>query len=83
MAFFMRIKFVFLLLTIFSGWQLAAGSELKAVRFGRLIDGKGKVWTNAVVIVRGNKIDKVGGAEMAIPEGAEIIDLTRYTGIPG
>ena len=60
-----------------------ANDGVKAIRFGRLIDGKGKVWTNAVVIVRDNKVEKVGGAETAIPEGAEVIDLTRYTGIPG
>lgn len=79
----MRIKLIFLFLAIFLGSQLATGNDLKAVRFGRLIDGKGKVWTNAVVIVRGNKIDQVGAADMAIPEGAEVIDLTRFTGIPG
>lgn len=63
--------------------HLMASSDVKVVRFGRLIDGKGKVWTNVVVIVRGSKVEKVGGAETPIPEGEELIDLTRYTGIPG
>jgi imidazolonepropionase-like amidohydrolase len=61
----------------------ASASNVKALRFGRLVDGKGKVWTNAIVIVRDNKIEKVGGADLAIPQGAQVVDLTRYTGIPG
>ena len=79
----MRTKFVLLFITLLFSSHLVASGDVKVVRFGRLIDGKGKVWTNAVVIVRGNKVEKVGGAETAIPEGAEFIDLTRYTGIPG
>ena len=79
----MRTKLVVLLVTILFGSQLMAGDDVKAIRFGRLVDGKGKVWTNAIVIVRGNKIEKVGGTDLAIPGGAEVIDLTRYTGIPG
>lgn len=79
----MRTKLVVLLVTILFGLQLMVGEDVKAIRFGRLVDGQGKVWTNAIVIVRGNKIEKVGGADLAIPEGAEVIDLTRFTGIPG
>lgn len=60
-----------------------AGSDLTAIRLGHLVDGKGKVWSNAVVIVRDDKIESIGGAETPIPAGAELIDLTRYTGIPG
>jgi imidazolonepropionase-like amidohydrolase len=78
----MRSKLVLMLTVLFCA-RFMAGSDLTAIRFGHLIDGKGKVWTNAVVIVRGNKVEGVGGAEMAIPGGAQVIDLTRYTGIPG
>lgn len=60
-----------------------AASDVTAIRFGHLVDGKGKVLSNAVVIVRGEKIESVGGATTAIPAGAEIIDLSGYTGIPG
>jgi imidazolonepropionase-like amidohydrolase len=63
--------------------QAAGKSLVKAVRFGKLWDGKGKVWTNAVVIVAGGKIRSVGSGEAVIPAGAEVIDLSKYSGLPG
>ncbi len=56
---------------------------VKAVRFGKLWDGKGKVWTNAIVIVESERIRTVTTDATAIPAGVEVIDLTKYTGIPG
>jgi imidazolonepropionase-like amidohydrolase len=64
-------------------FQSRAASTIKAIRFGKLVDGTGKVLTNAVVIVDGDHIKSVNSANSAIPPGAEVIDLTRYTGIPG
>jgi imidazolonepropionase-like amidohydrolase len=55
----------------------------KAVRFGKLWDAKGKLWTNAIVIVDAGKIRAVTTDASAIPAGAEIIDLSKYTGLPG
>src|SRR6267378_3108411 len=55
----------------------------KAVRFGKLWDGKGKLWTNAVVLVDENKIVSVASDSSAVPAGAEVLDLSRYTGLPG
>jgi imidazolonepropionase-like amidohydrolase len=60
-----------------------AAKNTKAVRFGRLWDAKGKVWTNAIVVVDGGKIRAVTTDASAIPAGAEIIDLSKYTGLPG
>src|ERR1700730_14910500 len=60
-----------------------AAKNTKAVRFGRLWDAKGKVWTNAIVVVDGGKIRAVTTDASAIPTGAEIIDLSKYTGLPG
>lgn len=60
----------------------AAGS-VKVVRFGKLWDGKGKLWTNVVVIVDGDKIRSVTTDRSAPPVRAEVIDLTKYTGLPG
>ena len=56
---------------------------VKAVRFGKLWDGKGKLWTNAIVIVEGDRIRNVTSDASAIPAGAETIDLSKYTGLPG
>lgn len=61
----------------------AAGDDVKAVRFGTLLDGKGKVWRDAVVVIRGDRIVSVGTDPAQIPASAEVIDLRRYTGIPG
>ena len=56
---------------------------VKAIRLGKLWDGKGKVLTNVLVIVDGERIHNVSAGPSAIPAGAEVIDLSRYTGLPG
>src|SRR5712664_1454987 len=56
---------------------------VKAVRFGKLWDAKGKLWTNAIVIVEGDRIRNVTSDASAVPAGAETIDLSKYTGLPG
>ncbi len=61
----------------------AADPPAKALRFGKLVDGKGKVWTDAIVIVRGERIADITTDASKIPAGAEVIDLRRYTAIPG
>lgn len=56
---------------------------IKAVRFGKLWDGKGKLWTNAIVLIEGDRVKAVTTDASAIPPGAEIIDLSKYIGLPG
>src|SRR5438552_6552070 len=56
---------------------------IKAVRFGKLWDAKGRLWANAIVIVEGDRIRNVTTDGSAIPAGAETIDLSKYTGLPG
>ena len=56
---------------------------VRAVRFGKLWDGKGKLWTNALVVLDDNKIRSVSSDSSAVPAGAEVIDLSGYTGLPG
>jgi imidazolonepropionase-like amidohydrolase len=56
---------------------------IKAVRFGKLWDGKGKLWTDAIVIVEGDRIRNLTADASTIPAGAETIDLSKYTGLPG
>ncbi|MFN0084997.1 MAG: amidohydrolase family protein [Blastocatellia bacterium] len=58
-------------------------APIKAVRFGKLVDGAGEVVSNAVVIIENERIRSVSADGSAIPAGAEVIDLTRYTAIPG
>src|SRR5215471_2117947 len=63
--------------------QEKPSSKVKAVRFGKLWDAKGKLWTNAIVVVEGDRIKTVTTDAAAIPSGAEVIDLSKYTGLPG
>jgi imidazolonepropionase-like amidohydrolase len=58
-------------------------SKVKAVKFGKLWDGKGKVWTNAIVIVDGDRVREVTTDAKRIPAQAEVVDLTKYYGLPG
>src|SRR5467141_1860275 len=60
-----------------------SAKPVKAVRLGRLWDAKGKLWSNAIVIVEGDRIRSVATDAAAIPAGAETIDLSKYTGLPG
>ncbi|AWM32780.1 metal-dependent hydrolase family protein [Hymenobacter nivis] len=74
-----------LLLALFSvGSPVVLRAQVKALRFGKVVDGRGKVFTDAVVLVRADRIVAVGAAkDVAIPAGAETIDLRAYTAIPG
>ena len=58
------------------------GVETTAIRFGKLWDGS-TVTTDAVVVVDGDRITSVGSGSSAVPAGARVIDLRKYTGIPG
>lgn len=79
----MRTRVAVWLLFFSFCYDLSASNAASAIRFGRLIDGKGKVLTNAVVLVRNGKIDKVLMPDDPIPRDATIIDLHQYTGTPG
>ena len=63
--------------------EKTSAPTVKAVRFGKLWDAKGKLWTGAIVIVEGDKVRTVTTDASAIPAGAEVIDLSKYTGLPG
>ena len=60
-----------------------APAALTAIRFGTLVDGTGSVRRDAVVVTNADTIVSVGTGAAAVPKGARVIDLRRYTGIPG
>lgn len=62
---------------------LALAAQQTAVRFGTLVDGTGRVLRDAVVVLDSARITRVGTGAEAVPRGARVIDLRRYTGIPG
>jgi imidazolonepropionase-like amidohydrolase len=67
------------------GAAFAAEAAVSAIRAGRLVDVvAGKVLTDQVLIVRGDRIESVGTEGAAsIPAGAKVIDLSAYTVLPG
>ncbi len=57
--------------------------SITAIKAGRLIDPEtGSVSNNQVIIIEGEKIKSVG-ADLAIPPGATVIDLSKLTVLPG
>ena len=68
---------------VFALWLAGSANAFAAtaVKFGKLWDGH-RVVPNAVVVVDNGRIVSVA-ANGAIPSGAETIDLSRYTGLPG
>jgi hypothetical protein len=77
----MRVITLALLFFLAAASQAAAAT--KVIRFGKLIDGMGRVFTNAVVVAEDDRVQRVASGNVPIPPGAEVIDLSRYTGIPG
>ncbi len=75
---------ILILLLISSFNPSALFSQVRAIQFGRIVDGRGKVITNGMVIIQADRIVQVGEEkDMVIPPGAEIINLKSYTAIPG
>lgn len=68
-------------LTVLLAIWLDAAAATKAIRFDKLWDGH-RLTANAVVIVENDRIQSVT-ANGTIPAGAEVIDLSKYAGIPG
>jgi imidazolonepropionase-like amidohydrolase len=64
--------------------QAPAGPQkITAVRAGRLIDPEsGGTATNQIILVEGERIREVG-PNVAVPAGAELIDLSKMTVLPG
>ena len=54
------------------------------MRAGRLFDGTEKLAVNQVILIKGNRITKVGPAEkVQEPADAEVVDLSHATVLPG
>jgi imidazolonepropionase-like amidohydrolase len=61
----------------------SAAAQVTAIRAGRVVDPEaGTVATNQVILVEGRKFAAVGSS-VTIPAGAEVIDLSHLTVLPG
>jgi imidazolonepropionase-like amidohydrolase len=64
-------------------WMSVApvAAAMKAILAGKAIDPAGTVVVNAVIVINNDRIVSVGTA--APPAGVEVVDLRRFTVIPG
>ena len=80
----MRQLFLLLLVFLFAECPSLIRAQTKALRFGKVIDGRGRTFTNAVILIKADRIVAVGPEkDVVIPATAEILDLRAYTAIPG
>src|SRR6516225_11846857 len=62
---------------------LSGIAQVTALRAGHLVDPEtGNAAANQIILVEGNKFSAVG-ASVAIPSGAQVIDLSQYYVSPG
>jgi imidazolonepropionase-like amidohydrolase len=65
------------------GAAAALGAQVTAIRAGRLVDpDAGTVATNQIILVENGKFTAVG-SNVTIPAGAQVIDLSALTVVPG
>jgi imidazolonepropionase-like amidohydrolase len=76
------VSWALLLAALAPAWaQQPAASTTLAIRAGRLIDVRtGKVTQNAYIIVEKDRIARIADSS---PAGATVIDLSKYTVVPG
>ena len=61
----------------------SAPEPITVIRAGKFIDVEaGRILANQIIVVRGTKIEAVG-ANLAVPDGAKVIDLSKMTVLPG
>jgi imidazolonepropionase-like amidohydrolase len=59
-------------------------SDIRVIKAAKLIDGTGEVVAQPHVVINGTRIEEVGPADaIAIPSGAEVIDVGDCTIMPG
>lgn len=79
----MRITKMLLAISVMVIMPVSYGFGATAIKLGQLVDGTGKVTKNAIVVVDGDRIKSVGTSAADIPPNSEIIDLSKFSGIPG
>ena len=66
-----------------NGENLSYAPQTIAIRCGKLLDGKSATPVrDAVILIQGERITAVG-RDVKIPAGAQVIDLTKATVLPG
>ncbi len=64
--------------------RVTTAQSLTAIRAGWLVDvDQGEVRRNQLLLLRGDRIEAIRPGAEKIPAGARLIDLSRYTVLPG
>jgi imidazolonepropionase-like amidohydrolase len=64
-------------------FALAAGAQVTAIRAGRVVDPEtGTILSNQIILVEGQNIKAIG-ANLPVPAGATVVDLSRQVVLPG
>jgi imidazolonepropionase-like amidohydrolase len=80
---FKRLLYVVIAVAAFQTLLVGQVKQLTVIKAGRLVDTEnGRVLNNQMILIEGNIIKAVG-ADLAIPAGANVIDLSRSTVMPG
>ncbi len=62
----------------------AAPSSSVLLRGGQVLDGSGNPWFRADVLIRGDRIERVGAIPVeALPAGTDVLDVAGHTVMPG
>lgn len=82
-----KTALIFILLWAFlappAGGQITEPEQIIVIRAGRMFDSEKGVFLPARdIIVKGNLVESVG-ENLPVPKGAKVIDLRRYTVMPG
>lgn len=68
---------------LFLSAALPASAQITAIRAGRVVDpATGTVASNQIILIDGQDIKAIG-ADVRIPAGASVIDLSKQTVMPG
>lgn len=67
-----------------SMWAQATAPKTVVIHAGHVLDVKtGKTAANQTIVIQGDKITSVGGADAQIPANAQVVDLPNATVLPG
>ncbi len=67
-----------------AGSQAGLPAAVTAIRAGRLVDVvRGEVRRDQLIVVRGDRIESIQPGSTRPPSNARLVDLSRYTVLPG
>lgn len=81
----MRLRSWLAIATVMAGLvRTAVAQGLTAIRAGGLVDvEQGEIRRDQLIVIRGKRIEAIQPGSAKVPSGARVVDLSRYTVLPG